>query len=77
MGQSRLMNLVADGKPRPAPILPKNLQRIKILDLDPLEIARQLTLMEAKHFNIIRPQELLNKSWSNPNLPAPNIRGNK
>ncbi|CCJ29719.1 unnamed protein product [Pneumocystis jirovecii] len=38
----------------PPPLLPKNLKKFKLLDLDPLEIARQLTIIE----------KCLNKAWS-------------
>ncbi|KAL1921320.1 uncharacterized protein VTP21DRAFT_11036 [Calcarisporiella thermophila] len=48
----------------PLSILPRNLQRIKLEDLDNLEIARQLTLMDARLFNRINPVECLNKIWS-------------
>ncbi|CAG8454220.1 6437_t:CDS:2, partial [Scutellospora calospora] len=48
----------------PPSIKPKNLKKIKFLDLDPLEIARQLTIIEAKLYNKIRPVECLNKAWS-------------
>ncbi|CAI2171814.1 16221_t:CDS:2, partial [Funneliformis geosporum] len=48
----------------PPPILPKNINNLKFLDLDPLEIARQLTLIESKLYNKIRPIECLNKAWS-------------
>ncbi|CAG8579779.1 2402_t:CDS:2, partial [Funneliformis caledonium] len=48
----------------PSPILPKQIKRLKFLDLDPLEIARQLTLIESKLYNKIRPIECLDKAWS-------------
>ncbi|CAJ0754824.1 11099_t:CDS:10 [Entrophospora sp. SA101] len=48
----------------PQPILPRNLRRIKFLDLNPLEIARQLTIIESRLYNKIRPVECLNKAWS-------------
>ncbi|KAJ1553866.1 hypothetical protein HK405_006677, partial [Cladochytrium tenue] len=52
------------GKDVPAPILPRNLKKLKFLDLDPLEIARQLTIIESKVFNRIQPVEFLRKAWS-------------
>lgn len=61
----------------PLPIVAKSLSasKLKFGDLDPLEIARQLTLMESKIFNSIEPIEFLGKSWSSPNLEkSPNIR---
>ncbi|KAG5519994.1 hypothetical protein PMAC_001070 [Pneumocystis sp. 'macacae'] len=48
----------------PPPVLPKNLKKFKLLDLDPLEIARQLTIIESKIYNKIKPIECLNKAWS-------------
>ncbi|KAF8967979.1 hypothetical protein BGZ46_000080, partial [Entomortierella lignicola] len=47
----------------PQPITPRNLKKIKLLDLDPLEFARQLTIMEAAVYNKIRPVECLAKAW--------------
>ncbi|KAF9577690.1 hypothetical protein BGW38_006936, partial [Lunasporangiospora selenospora] len=38
----------------PTPITPRNLKKIKFLELDPLEFARQLTIMEATVYNKIR-----------------------
>jgi len=48
----------------PAPILPKNIKKLRFLDIDPLEIARQLTLIESKLYNKIKPVECLGKAWS-------------
>ncbi|GJJ73293.1 son of sevenless [Entomortierella parvispora] len=47
----------------PPPITPRNLKKIKFLELDPLEFARQLTIMEAQVYNKIRPVECLAKAW--------------
>ncbi|KAG0052376.1 hypothetical protein BGZ83_002670 [Gryganskiella cystojenkinii] len=56
----------------PAPITPRNLKKIKFLELDPLEFARQLTIMEANVYNKIRPVECLAKAWmsEDPELAA-------
>ncbi|CAB4380587.1 unnamed protein product [Rhizophagus irregularis] len=48
----------------PVPILPKNIKKLKFLDIDPLEISRQLTLIECKLYNKIQPVECLDKAWS-------------
>jgi len=48
----------------PPPVLPKNLRKIKFLDIDPLEMARQLTLLESKLYCRIKAFECLDKSWS-------------
>ncbi|KAI0916974.1 hypothetical protein AcW2_007229 [Taiwanofungus camphoratus] len=46
----------------PAPIIPRNSKKVKLLDIDPLELARQLTLMEAALYKKIRPMECLQRS---------------
>lgn len=45
----------------PAPIIPRT-KKIKLLDIDPIEIARQLTLMEFSMYKKIRPMECLLRS---------------
>ncbi|CAJ0917345.1 1483_t:CDS:2 [Entrophospora sp. SA101] len=50
--------------PPPPPILPRSLKRVKFLYLDPLEIARQFTIIQSKLYNKIRPVECLDKAWS-------------
>lgn len=53
----------------PVPILPSNLRSARLLDINPLELARQLTLMESKLFGKIKPSECLRKKWtSSPTL---------
>lgn len=49
--------------PRPAPILPRNMKKLKLLDLDPTELARQLTIMASGLYLKITPQECLCKAW--------------
>jgi len=53
-------------KKAPLPIISKSLSssKIKLIELDPLEIARQLTIMESRIFNQIQPSEFLGKAWS-------------
>lgn len=46
----------------PPPILPKNPKKLKLLDIDPQELARQLTVMEADLYKKIRPLECLTRS---------------
>lgn len=60
----------------PPAIVPKNMKKIKLLELDPLEVARQLTIMESNLYNKIKPFECLDKSWSKPDAPgeAENIK---
>ena len=63
----------------PQPILPKNMKKLKFLDIDTTEFARQLTIFETKLYGKIKPTECLNKTWQRkvqpgqPN-PAPNIK---
>jgi hypothetical protein len=58
------------------PVLPKSLKRFTLLDLDPLETARQLTLMEMNIFLKIQPIELMKQEWSKKNTTslAVNVR---
>ncbi|CAO3699808.1 unnamed protein product [Rhizopus stolonifer] len=59
----------------PEPILPKNRKRVKLLDIDTLEIARQLTIMDFRLYSSIRPIECLDKAWSREDdTVATNIR---
>ena len=60
--------------PPPEPIL-KNQNFTSILDIHPLEIARQLTIIESNLYRNIRPQECLGLAWSKKNAQekAPNI----
>ncbi|CAO3592120.1 unnamed protein product [Absidia cylindrospora] len=48
----------------PMPILPRNRKKFRLLDIDPLEVARQMTMMDFKLYSSIRPVECLNKAWS-------------
>lgn len=49
---------------------------MKLLDISPLELARQLTILESGHFQRIRPIECLNKAWQREDgaKVAPNLR---
>ncbi|TFK40718.1 ras guanine nucleotide exchange factor domain-containing protein [Crucibulum laeve] len=46
----------------PMPILPKTSKKLKLSDIDPLELARQLTLMESQLYQKIKPMECLQRS---------------
>ncbi|KAJ2691653.1 hypothetical protein GGH99_002261 [Coemansia sp. RSA 1285] len=48
----------------PAPILPKSLSRLRLLDIHPQELARQFTLIDSNLFNKVRPIECLKTAWS-------------
>jgi son of sevenless len=63
----------------PAPILPKNMKKLKFLDIDVTEFARQLTIIESKLYGKIKPTECLGKTWqkkvsSDQPDPAPNVK---
>ncbi|GAB1520785.1 cell division cycle-related protein [Rhizoctonia solani] len=50
----------------PTPLVPKSGKRLKLLDIDPLELARQLTLLESKQYNAIKPIECLARARDEP-----------
>ena len=63
----------------PAPIMPKNMKKLKFLDIDATEFARQLTIIESKLYARIKPTECLNKQWQKKiepgeSEPAPNVK---
>ena len=62
--------LVPTEVPTPQPLLPKNMKKLKITDIDPTEFARQLTIIESKLYGKIKPHECLNKIWAQKK-PAP------
>jgi son of sevenless-like protein len=63
----------------PPPLLPKNMKKLKFLDVDATEFARQLTIIESRLFGKIRPVECLDKTWTkkgtiNGAEPSPNVK---
>ncbi|GAM23882.1 hypothetical protein SAMD00019534_070570, partial [Acytostelium subglobosum LB1] len=58
----------------PKPILPMRLasERLTFMDLSPIEVARQMALIDQNLLHRISAKELLSKKWSNPDL-CPNI----
>jgi son of sevenless-like protein len=63
----------------PAAIMPKNMRKLKFLDIDVTEFARQLTIIESKLYAKIKPTECLNKTWqkkvgTGEPEPAPNVK---
>lgn len=55
----------------PPPIIPKNrvgTVSLEFMDIDPTELARQITLIDYELFGQIRSMELLNQSWNKPKL---------
>lgn len=59
---SKRMVLTHSGS-MPAAIVPKNIKKLKFLDIDTLEFARQLTIIESRLYAKIKPTECLNKTW--------------
>lgn len=63
----------------PSPIVPKNMKKLKFLDIDVTEFARQLTIIESRLYAKIKATECLNKTWqkkvgeSDPDA-APNVK---
>lgn len=58
----------------PTPIMPKNMKKLKFLDIDSTEFARQLTIIESRLYGKIKPTECLNKTWQRklgPDDPEP------
>ncbi|RDH19580.1 ras GEF [Aspergillus niger ATCC 13496] len=55
----------------PKPLTPRNMKKLKFLDLDPMELARQLTIIESRLFARIKPTECLNKSWQKKDTDRP------
>ena len=47
----------------PTPIVPKNMKKLKFLDIDVTEFARQLTVIESRLYSKIKATECLNKTW--------------
>jgi hypothetical protein len=74
--QIRIMKLNVRTGDMPVPILPKNLKRIKLLELDPHELARQMTVMDFRLYNRIKPVECLDKNWGKPDSEQGHIAAN-
>eukprot|EP00033_Pygsuia_biforma_P003660 GCRY01004008.1.p1 GENE.GCRY01004008.1~~GCRY01004008.1.p1 ORF type:complete len:1016 (+),score=234.23 GCRY01004008.1:232-3279(+) len=63
-------------EPPPKPILPKiSAQRLKLEDIDVVEIARQMTLAEFDLYTAIKASELVNLAWEKPSerFRCPNV----
>lgn len=68
--------------PQPIPIIPKTSKKLKLLEFEPLEIARQLTMIECQLYMKIRPSECLmrsreHRSENNDNIAAIIVTTNK
>lgn len=63
----------------PSPIMPKNMKKLKFLDIDVTEFARQLSIIESRLYGKIKATECLNKTWQKKIAegepePAPNVK---
>jgi hypothetical protein len=69
------LHLKEEDKDIPKPILPKSAKSMNIIDLNPLEVARQITLIESAYFHKITPKELSHQNWNRPNAAelSPNL----
>jgi son of sevenless-like protein len=47
----------------PSSILPKSGEPLRLLDIDPTELARQLSVLESNQYNAITPIECLARAW--------------
>ncbi|KAJ8455118.1 hypothetical protein ONZ45_g19044 [Pleurotus djamor] len=58
------IKMVSTLQPPPPPIIPRvgSGRKLKLLDIDPLELARQLTILESQLYQKIRPMECLQRS---------------
>ncbi|KAJ7935459.1 ras guanine nucleotide exchange factor domain-containing protein [Mycena leptocephala] len=61
-GDSMIKMVVAPQGVPPAPLVPKSSKKLKLLDIEPLELARQLTIMESQLYQRIRPMECLQRA---------------
>lgn len=55
----------------PPPMTPKIApgKALQLADINPVELARQMTLLEFQLYNRIRPVDCLNKAWSQTDRP--------
>jgi len=80
-GESRTKTAISL-EPPPMPIIPKTSKKLKLLEFDALEVARQLTMIECHLYMKIRPSECLmrsreQKSDNNDNIAAIIVTTNK
>ncbi|KAJ6237264.1 guanine nucleotide exchange factor [Anaeramoeba flamelloides] len=67
---TELINNINNTKEVPEPKIPKNIfsKSLTIYDIDDLEIARQISIIDSEYFSKIKPAELLNCAWSKEKL---------
>lgn len=77
-GDAALRKMVSTIQMPPTPQIPKipSGRTLHLLDITPIELARQMTILESQLYAKIRPLDCLNKAWSVGDNPdsGPNIR---
>lgn len=74
--QGGLKKMVLTLPDPPEPILPRNRKKLRLMDIDTLEMARQLTIMDFNLYSSIRPVECLDKAWSKDSGDDTNVAVN-
>lgn len=76
-GDAQSRRVMTGTQTPPAPIIPRVSpgKPLQLLDISPLEIARQLTIMESLYFQRIKLSECLHKAWTTDNAAeiSPNV----
>jgi len=62
MQSGEAKKIIVNTAQAPPPIVPKANRKLKLLDIEPLELARQLTLIESALYQKIRPMECLQRA---------------
>jgi son of sevenless len=61
-GGDTTVKTITNQGPPPPPIMPRTNKKLKLTDIEPLELARQLTIMESNLYQKIRPLECLQRA---------------
>ncbi|THV03833.1 ras GEF [Dendrothele bispora CBS 962.96] len=62
MQSGEAKKIIVNTAQAPQPILPRANKKLKLLDIEPLELARQLTMIESALYQKIRPMECLQRA---------------
>ncbi|KAJ7263985.1 ras guanine nucleotide exchange factor domain-containing protein [Mycena haematopus] len=62
-GDSTIKMIAASQGAPPSPLVPKSSKKLKLLDIEPLELARQLTIMSSRLYQRLRPIDCLQRMW--------------
>jgi len=75
-GTTRQKQIMLDPAKIPQPLIPVDVKTVTFEEIEPLEIARQMCIIEQELYKSIRPRECLNQAWNHKTLKesaAPNI----